>query len=68
MWGWVVALDFVGLGSTLKCDFGDEFEAETDEVDEVNDFGGIPRSKFGNRGIPEHYFKTMTEYLTNLVW
>ena len=29
----LVCLVFVGLGSTLKCGFGDEFETETDEVD-----------------------------------
>ena len=34
-----MALDFVGLGSTLKCGFGVEFENETDEVDVIVDFG-----------------------------
>ena len=31
----------MGLGSTLKCGFGVEFENETDEVDVIVDFGGV---------------------------
>ena len=34
-----MGLDFVGLGSMLKCGFEDEFETETDEVDVFVDFG-----------------------------
>ena len=36
-----MGLDFVGLGSMLKCGFGYEFENETDEVDVIVDFGGV---------------------------
>ena len=34
-----MGLDFVGLGSMLKCGFGYEFENETDEIDVIVDFG-----------------------------
>ena len=36
-----MGLVFVGLGSMLKYGFEDEFETETDEVDEIVDFGGV---------------------------
>ena len=47
------ALGFAGLGSSLKCGFGDGLENETDEVDAIVYFCAFPKTKSGNRDIPK---------------